>query len=62
MQPSSQKATVALFGTTAALETETRSESVVSAGLRPTDAVDVTATVHVGGLRPGDVDRLRRGA
>jgi hypothetical protein len=57
-QPSSQKATVSSSGTTAAHEIETRSESVVNAGLRPSDAVN--ATVHVDGLRPGDVHRLRR--
>jgi hypothetical protein len=31
----------------------------VNAGLRPSEAVHVA--VHVGGLRPGDVGRLRRG-
>ena len=44
----------------AAAETDRR--AVVNAGLRPSEVVnvDVAVQVHVHGLRPGDVDRLRR--
>jgi hypothetical protein len=54
---------VPALGTTGALSVRKReSEASENAGLRPSGDVNVAVqvAVQVNGLRPGDVDRLRR--